>query len=68
VFVADDWNRASHEMKKNPYGTLELRIPPNAQGEVAIKHDSKIKVSLNQSRARREEEMLSRETKARADT
>jgi hypothetical protein len=42
---ADDWNRASYEMKRNPFGTFEITIPPNEKGEAAIKHDSKIKVS-----------------------
>ncbi|KAL7413681.1 family 13 glycoside hydrolase [Mrakia frigida] len=45
----NDWNRASYEMKKNPYGTFEVRIPPNAEGEAAIKHDSKIKLHLKLS-------------------
>lgn len=31
-------------MKRNPFGTFEISIPPNEKGEAAIKHDSKIKV------------------------
>ncbi|GJJ07519.1 alpha-1,4-glucan branching enzyme [Clathrus columnatus] len=39
----NDWNRASHPMKKDQYGVWEIRIPA-VGGNPAIPHDSKIKV------------------------
>ncbi|KAK4505049.1 hypothetical protein PRZ48_003012 [Zasmidium cellare] len=39
------WNRDSHEMHRDPYGVWEISLPPN-NGQPAIAHDSKIKISL----------------------
>ncbi|KAF2671640.1 glycoside hydrolase [Microthyrium microscopicum] len=39
------WDRHSHEMKKNQFGVFEILIPA-ANGQPAIAHDSKIKISL----------------------
>lgn len=41
----NDWNRESHPMKKDPYGVFEVVIPAR-EGEPAIKHNSKIKISM----------------------
>lgn len=45
----DDWNRISHPLKRNEYGVWEMTIPPTADGEPAIPHDSKIKVRCSTS-------------------
>lgn len=39
------WNRDSHEMKKDAYGVWEISLPP-VNGQPAIAHDSKIKISM----------------------
>lgn len=39
----DNWNRDSHEMKKDEYGVFEITIPA-VDGKPGIAHDSKIKV------------------------
>ncbi|KXS96573.1 hypothetical protein AC578_1954 [Pseudocercospora eumusae] len=39
------WNRDSHEMKKDPFGAWEIHLPP-VDGQPAIPHDSKIKISM----------------------
>ncbi|CAK3854879.1 1,4-alpha-glucan-branching enzyme [Lecanosticta acicola] len=39
------WNRDSHEMQRDPFGVWEISLPPN-NGEPAIPHDSKIKISM----------------------
>ncbi|KAI5476961.1 Glycoside Hydrolase Family 13 protein [Pseudohyphozyma bogoriensis] len=39
------WDRFSHQMKKNPFGTFEITIPP-VGGQPAIPHDSKVKISM----------------------
>ncbi|KAH7160592.1 glycoside hydrolase superfamily [Dactylonectria macrodidyma] len=41
----NQWNRASHPMKKNDFGVFEITIPAE-KGEPAIPHNSKIKISL----------------------
>ena len=41
--LLDNWNRDSHEMKKNEYGVFEITLPQQ-NGKPAIPHDSKIKV------------------------
>lgn len=41
----NDWDRKSHPMKKNDFGVFEIVIPAN-DGQPAIAHNSKIKVSL----------------------
>jgi 1,4-alpha-glucan branching enzyme len=33
-------------MTKDPYGVWEIIVPPDANGNVAIPHDSKIKISM----------------------
>ncbi|KAI0036776.1 glycoside hydrolase superfamily [Vararia minispora EC-137] len=42
----NDWNRITHPLKKDKYGVWEITIPPTADGECAIPHDSKIKISM----------------------
>ncbi|KAI0053745.1 glycoside hydrolase family 13 protein [Auriscalpium vulgare] len=44
--TSDDWNRASHPMKKNEFGVWEIVIPPQSPGVPAIPHDSKLKISM----------------------
>ncbi|KAK4633814.1 1,4-alpha-glucan-branching enzyme [Fulvia fulva] len=39
------WNRDSHEMKRDPFGVWEISLPPH-NGQPAIPHDSKIKISF----------------------
>ncbi|KAH8769592.1 alpha-glucan branching enzyme [Hyaloscypha sp. PMI_1271] len=41
----NDWNRESHPMKKDPYGVFEVAIPAR-DGQPAIAHNSKIKISM----------------------
>jgi len=41
----NNWNRDSHEMKKNQYGVFEITLPQQ-NGKPAIAHDSKIKISF----------------------
>ena len=41
--LPDNWNRDSHEMKKNEFGVFEITLPAQ-NGQPAIPHDSKIKV------------------------
>jgi len=43
--AADNWNRESHPMKKNQYGVFEIKVPAKVNGQAAIPHNSKIKVS-----------------------
>lgn len=42
----NNWNRETHPMQKNEFGVFSITIPPNANGQAAIPHNSKIKVSL----------------------
>ncbi|KAF9878533.1 hypothetical protein CkaCkLH20_04025 [Colletotrichum karsti] len=39
------WDRNSHEMKKNNFGVFEITVPAN-NGQAAIPHNSKVKISL----------------------
>ncbi|EPE07479.1 glycoside hydrolase family 13 [Ophiostoma piceae UAMH 11346] len=39
------WNRNSHPMTKNSFGVFEIKLPAK-NGETAIPHNSKIKISL----------------------
>ncbi|KZW04008.1 glycoside hydrolase [Exidia glandulosa HHB12029] len=39
------WDRGAHAMKKDQFGVWELSIPP-VNGQPAIPHDSKIKISM----------------------
>ncbi|WYZ37565.1 hypothetical protein EsH8_II_001071 [Colletotrichum jinshuiense] len=41
----NNWDRNAHEMKKNNFGVFEITIPA-ANGQAAIPHNSKIKISL----------------------
>jgi 1,4-alpha-glucan branching enzyme len=41
----NNWNRDSHTMVKNNFGVFEIIIP-NVNGQPAIHHDSKVKLSL----------------------
>ncbi|KZV77128.1 glycoside hydrolase family 13 protein [Peniophora sp. CONT] len=42
----NDWNRISHPLTRNEYGVWEMTIPPTADGQPAVAHDSKIKISM----------------------
>ncbi|THH30686.1 hypothetical protein EUX98_g3499 [Antrodiella citrinella] len=42
----NSWNRISHPMQKDDFGVWSITIPPTASGEVAIPHDSKVKISM----------------------
>ncbi|KAK7428783.1 alpha-1,4-glucan branching enzyme [Neonectria magnoliae] len=42
----NDWNRGAHTMKKNDYGVFEITIPAK-NGQPAIPHNSKLKISLD---------------------
>lgn len=41
----NDWNRESHEMKRDNFGVFEICVPA-VNGQPAIPHDSKIKISM----------------------
>ncbi|OLN80954.1 1,4-alpha-glucan-branching enzyme, partial [Colletotrichum chlorophyti] len=41
----NNWDRNSHEMKKNEYGVFEITVQA-INGQAAIPHNSKIKISL----------------------
>ncbi|KOS18597.1 hypothetical protein ESCO_001055 [Escovopsis weberi] len=41
----NEWNRDSHPMKKNEYGVFEIVLPAK-DGQPAIAHNSKLKISL----------------------
>ncbi|KAI9155323.1 1,4-alpha-glucan-branching enzyme [Paramyrothecium foliicola] len=41
----NEWNRTSHPMKKNSFGIFEIVVPA-INGQPAISHNSKIKISL----------------------
>ncbi|KJK83366.1 1,4-alpha-glucan-branching enzyme [Metarhizium anisopliae BRIP 53293] len=41
----NNWDANSHEMKKNDFGVFEIVLPPK-DGQPAIPHNSKIKISL----------------------
>ncbi|KAE9981876.1 hypothetical protein BLS_004254 [Venturia inaequalis] len=41
----NNWNRDSHQMTKDEYGAFDITIPA-VNGQPAIPHDSKIKISL----------------------
>ena len=44
--LPDDWSRESHPMKKDPFGVFEVVVPAR-DGQPAIKHNAKIKVSFS---------------------
>ncbi|KAI0747309.1 glycoside hydrolase superfamily [Irpex lacteus] len=48
VFIGDfnKWNRISHPMTKNEFGIWEITVPPTPDGQCAIPHDSKVKISF----------------------
>ncbi|KAH8677509.1 family 13 glycoside hydrolase [Xylariales sp. PMI_506] len=41
----NNWNRESHPMKKNDFGVWEITVPA-VNGEAAIPHKSKLKISM----------------------
>ncbi|KAB5583374.1 glycoside hydrolase superfamily [Coniochaeta sp. 2T2.1] len=41
----NNWDRSAHPMKKNEFGVFEITIPP-VNGQAAIQHNSKIKITL----------------------
>lgn len=41
----NDWSRESHPMKKDPFGVFELVLPA-VDGEPAIAHNAKVKISM----------------------
>nr|OQO16776.1 1,4-alpha-glucan-branching enzyme [Rachicladosporium sp. CCFEE 5018] len=41
----NNWNRDSHEMKRDDFGVWEIVLPPH-NGQPAIEHDSKVKISM----------------------
>ncbi|KAL8336094.1 hypothetical protein RB601_000091 [Gaeumannomyces tritici] len=43
----NDWNRQSHSMKKDDFGVFQIVVPPSANGQPAIPHNSKIKILLS---------------------
>ena len=45
VMIVDNWNRESHLMKKNDFGVFEITLE-NIDGQTAIPHDSKVKISM----------------------
>jgi 1,4-alpha-glucan branching enzyme len=42
----NNWNRGAHPMKKNDFGVFEITIPAQ-NGQAAIPHNSKVKISLD---------------------
>ncbi|KAI6047508.1 glycoside hydrolase family 13 protein [Pisolithus marmoratus] len=44
--IADEWNRVTHPLSKNQYGVWEIEVPPKTNGQPAILHDSKVKISM----------------------
>ncbi|KAL1883048.1 hypothetical protein VTK73DRAFT_123 [Phialemonium thermophilum] len=42
----NNWDRKLHPMKKNEFGTFEIIIPSRNDGQPAIPHNSKVKISL----------------------
>ncbi|KAJ3289376.1 alpha-1,4-glucan branching enzyme [Borealophlyctis nickersoniae] len=41
----NDWNRTSHPMKKNDFGVFEITLP-HKNGQPAIPHNTKVKISM----------------------
>lgn len=41
----DNWDVNAQVMTRNQYGVFEIIVEPNANGQVAIPHGSKIKVN-----------------------
>ncbi|KAJ3038741.1 alpha-1,4-glucan branching enzyme [Rhizophlyctis rosea] len=41
----NDWNRTSHQLKKNQYGVWETTLP-NKNGQPVIPHNTKVKISM----------------------
>lgn len=42
----DEWNRTSHPMKVDAFGVWEIRLACKPDGNLAIPHNSKVKVML----------------------
>ena len=59
------WNRDSHEMSRDEYGVWEINLP-SQDGQPAIPHDSKVKISMvipnNHARAERVPAWITRVT------
>lgn len=47
----DGWDREKNKMTKNDFGVWEVVVKATKKGELAIPHNSKIKVSLGRTRA-----------------
>lgn len=45
AILSDGWNRKSHPMTKGEFGVFEIVLPPK-DGQPAIPHNSKVKVSV----------------------
>ena len=48
---ADGWDREKNKMTKNDFGVWEVVVKATKKGELAIPHNSKIKVRLGRTRA-----------------
>ncbi|KNC98959.1 1,4-alpha-glucan branching enzyme [Spizellomyces punctatus DAOM BR117] len=42
----NNWDRNSHPLKKNEFGVWEIRLPNKPNGELAIPHNTKVKISM----------------------
>ncbi|KAL1411404.1 alpha-1,4-glucan branching enzyme [Vanrija albida] len=42
----NNWSHTANPMTKNEFGVWEVYVPPTAQGECAIPHDSMVKISM----------------------
>lgn len=42
----NNWDRNSHKMTVNAFGVWSITVPPTHDGQVAIPHGSKVKISL----------------------
>ncbi|GAA5981168.1 hypothetical protein JCM11641_003133 [Rhodosporidiobolus odoratus] len=42
----NNWDRSAHPMTKDQFGVFEVVVKPSKQGEAAIPHGSKIKISM----------------------
>lgn len=47
----DQWNQTSHPMQKDSFGVFEIVLPAN-NGQPAIPHNSKLKVSAGNAQCR----------------
>ncbi len=42
----NNWDASLNTMNQDPYGVWHVKVPPTGSGQVAIPHDSKIKIRL----------------------